>query len=700
MYRNQTFKFRLMQIFGALLLILGVSVTAIFYFRTSKIVFELSEQLSSEVVSKVREKTDSFLQVPSSMTKLVSPLIDHETIVEDHEQLWKFMWQPILMIEQLESYFIADLRGSYVQVRRTPVFETRLIDRTLASPKEFRIQRTKDYDIVEEKEKIPTFDPRTRIWYKETGIKERYYWTDAYVATTSQKPVVGCAYPVLTGEGNRGAVVCVNIPIEKLSTFLKEQKISENSVLLIVDQSEQIIAAQDFQDILLEDTLTNSDGSVTTSKRIKKLSELELTHVVDAYERHSTEGIKEFRFEHGGDKFFFKVAAISDTIGVDWKIVSVIPEKDLLYGVTGVIRNIIIAIAGMFLISIFVIFYVSGRITAPLEQLSTLNEKIQNFDLNIEDRVTSSIAEINNMSISLFNAIKGLKAFQKYVPADLVRQLIDTGQEVEVGGVPKTLTLFFSDIKGFTSISEKLASDFLMQHLSEYFDELSRIIMNKQGTIDKFIGDSIMAFWGAPVEHVDSPIKACQAALLCQKKLMELNEGWKTYNKPIMETRIGIGTGQVVVGNVGSSTRINYSAIGDHVNLSSRIEGLNKIYGTKIIIDERTYEEVKVFFFCRQLDIVAVSGKKNGTKIYELISEQNDLPDERTQLYAKTYEKGLAFYLKKDWTNALKYFFYLKKNFDSNDKAVNLFIKRCSYFRKHPDLLPPAWNGVTNLTEK
>jgi adenylate cyclase len=698
--RNQTFRIRLLQIFVSLMMISGILVTVIFYMQTTKIVFGLSEKISSEVVGKVKERTNSFLAIPSSFTRLAEPLIRYDGLVEDHEKLWDFMWNPILMTEQLESYFIADRVGNYVQVRRTPVLETRLINRDVTPPEEFRIQRDEDFGIVESKKKIPTFDPRSRVWYKNTGIMERYYWTEAYVATTSQKPVIGCAYPVLTESGDKGAVVCVNIPVEKLSSFLQEQNISENSRLYIIDDKEQIIASQNFDEILVEETVVDEGGKSSTVKKIKKLDALDDVHVISAYLRYKSEGLREFNFKYGRQSYFFRVSDISEDIGVDWKIISVISERDILEGVYRVILMIALAIVCIFLLSIVVIFYISGRITAPLEALAGQNEKLQNFDLDISDKVSSSIVEINNMSVSLFNAVQGLKAFRKYVPADLVRQLIDNGEEVEVGGVPKKLTLFFTDIKGFTTISENLSSDFLMQHLSEYFDELSRIIMEEAGTIDKYIGDSIMAFWGAPVRLEDATARACYAALRCQKRLSELNEQWLSYNKPVMETRIGIGTGRVVVGNVGSSDRINYSAIGDHVNLASRIEGINKLYGTKIIIDEDTWREVKDQFYCRFLDIVAVKGKNEGTRIYELISETDNRPGEAREEYVQIYEKALALYLKRDWTNSLRYFLHLKKKFDPEDEAVKLFIKRCSFFRKYPDSVPADWNGVTKLTRK
>jgi adenylate cyclase len=293
----------------------------------------------------------------------------------------------------------------------------------------------------------------------------------------------------------------------------------------------------------------------------------------------------------------------------------------------------------------------------------------------------------------------GLQSFGKYVPASLVRQLIELGEEVKLGGAEVEITTFFSDVAGFTSVSEMMRPQDVMNHLSEYLEHLSKIILDEKGTIDKYIGDSIMAFWGAPVRQADAPVLACRAALACQKKVTQLNAAWTQAGKPIMRTRIGIHTGLAVVGNVGSTERMNYTAVGDSINLASRLEGINKLYGTQIIISESTYQKVAGQFFCRLLDIVAVKGKTQGQKIYELIDEKETILATSIREFCRDYEQGIQAYLSKDWSQALEVFHDLQHQ-HADDPALALFVQRCEDFQKHPAALPEHWDGTIMLLEK
>jgi len=182
--------------------------------------------------------------------------------------------------------------------------------------------------------------------------------------------------------------------------------------------------------------------------------------------------------------------------------------------------------------------------------------------------------------------------------------------------------VFFSDIQGFTTISEKIKPPELVAHLNEYLDKMSEIILKHEGTLDKFVGDAIVAFWGAPVPHRDHAVKACLAALEYQAELKKLRTKWKSENKDPFFARIGIHTGKMVVGNVGSTKRFDYTVIGDAVNLGSRLEGANKLYGTEILISEATYKAAKHKIETKEIDVITVKGKTKPVKVYELIGKK------------------------------------------------------------------------------
>ncbi|HNI25066.1 MAG TPA: adenylate/guanylate cyclase domain-containing protein, partial [Leptospiraceae bacterium] len=233
--------------------------------------------------------------------------------------------------------------------------------------------------------------------------------------------------------------------------------------------------------------------------------------------------------------------------------------------------------------------------------------------------------------------------------------------------------------------------------LSEYLESSSHKITDFKGTIDKYIGDSIMAFWGAPIPLETHALNACLAALNVKKGLKILEAQWKAQSKPpIFKDRIGINTGEVIVGNIGSNSRINYTVIGDTVNLASRIEGLNKYYGTEILISEATYEKVKNDLFTRKVDLVSVKGKTKGTSIYELISEKKDA-DADSVKWVSAYEEGLSFYLEKKWQKAVSSF-EKARSMNPSDINSESFIKRCSLYIQTPP--PEDWDGVFRMTSK
>ncbi|MBN1499644.1 MAG: adenylate/guanylate cyclase domain-containing protein [Spirochaetes bacterium] len=209
--------------------------------------------------------------------------------------------------------------------------------------------------------------------------------------------------------------------------------------------------------------------------------------------------------------------------------------------------------------------------------------------------------------------------FSKFVSKSVVDELLKHPEKVKLGGDKKIITVLFSDVRGFTSISERLTAEKLVEHLNEYLQAMTDIVIASFGTLDKYVGDELMAFWGAPIPQDDHHLRACKAAIEMMQVLGRLNQHWNDTGKPPLDIGIGINTGDMVVGNMGSNSRMDYTIMGDNVNLGARLEGTNKVYGTNIIISEYTYEYVKEHVFARELDLIRVKGKEKPVKIYELI---------------------------------------------------------------------------------
>lgn len=283
-------------------------------------------------------------------------------------------------------------------------------------------------------------------------------------------------------------------------------------------------------------------------------------------------------------------------------------------------------------------------------------------------------------------------AFGHYVNKDLVEQIIKNPKLLELGGTKKEVTAFFSDIAGFTTISEQMSPEQLTQFLNEYLEEMTNIILENQGTLDKYEGDAIVAFWNAPLPLVNHAEAACLSALNQQKKLAELRQRWQQQNLPAIEVRMGINTGEVVTGNMGSKNRFDYTMMGDNANLASRLEGINKQYGTHILISSSTYAQIADKMICREVDFIRVKGRKAAVQIYELICLKSELTQEiANQINA--FHAALSLYRKKDFTAAKTAFAAI-----ANDPTSQVFGKRCDFFIQNP---PAAdWDGAYNFEVK
>ena len=215
-------------------------------------------------------------------------------------------------------------------------------------------------------------------------------------------------------------------------------------------------------------------------------------------------------------------------------------------------------------------------------------------------------------------------AFQYYLTASVINEMLKDPSKLKLGGDKKDLTVSFSDIRGFTTISEKLTPEELVHLLNEYLTAMTNVVFQYDGLLDKYMGDAVMAVFGAPLDQPDHALRACRTALGMMEELKKLQKKWAEEGKPVLDIGIGINSGDMVVGNMGSDMRFDYTVVGDMVNLGSRLEGTNKEYGTNIVISEYTYNDVKDVFFCRELDSVIVKGKKLPVKIYELLDEGKD----------------------------------------------------------------------------
>ena len=288
------------------------------------------------------------------------------------------------------------------------------------------------------------------------------------------------------------------------------------------------------------------------------------------------------------------------------------------------------------------------------------------------------------------------KTFSQYLSPTVIEKILKDPGQLQLGGEQKELTAFFTDLAGFTTFSEKLSPQELVSLLNEYFTAMTDILLSYEGTLDRYDGDAIKAFFGAPVYFEDHATRACFVCIEMQERLASLREQWKREGKPELHMRVGLNTGLMVVGNMGTKTRMAYGMNGDSVNLAARLEGANKVYGTYSLISETTYAQAKEFIEVRELDSIRVVGRKNAVKIYELLGKKGML-NEKMQTLLPLYNRGLDCYKQQNWREA-EALFQQVLSLRPEDGPSQTLLKRC---RKLKDQTPSeSWDGVFTLTSK
>ncbi len=287
-------------------------------------------------------------------------------------------------------------------------------------------------------------------------------------------------------------------------------------------------------------------------------------------------------------------------------------------------------------------------------------------------------------------------AFGQYLSPRVIDELVKDPSKLKLGGEERIMTAFFSDVAGFSGISEKLLPQELVSLLNYYLSEMCEIIGKYEGTVDKFEGDAIIVFWGAPIPTEEHALLACKASLEMNRKMVKIREYLRKKGKPELYVRMGLNSGPMVVGNMGSHQRMDFTIMGDSVNIAARLEGANKFYGTYLVISEFTYEFVKDEVEVKELDLIRVIGKNEPVRVYELLAMKGELP-ENFQKGRDLFEEALGLYRKQKFQEA-KNMFGKVFEFVPGDPPVYIFLKRCEDFIK---IEPPHdWDGVFQLTSK
>jgi adenylate cyclase len=545
-------------------------------------------------------------------------------------------------------------------------------------------RRVDEYAVIpgdiefETRQFVPTdFRVVDQPWFKTAIKADGPQWSRVIDHPIGQRRSIAFAGPIDVYQERQG-VLAIIIEYTRLAHFLAQLEVGRTGTAFIFDDGGELIAAPDKD--------ADELHPVMSQEALLPMARMVLTEAGNA---GTKEAWRQRLTSHGAA---YEVA-LTPLPFPGWRLATVIPEAEFLGPVETTLRRLIVGLAaGALLAALVSAMLARSVIAAPLARVVGEIRHVENFALEEVRRHPSRLAEISSLSGAIAEMAAGLSAFRKFIPADLVRSLLRQGVEAKPGGSIQELTVMFIDVDGFTGLSERMG-DRVVPLLSGYLNLASEIIDASAGTIDKFIGDAVMAFWGAPMAQDDHAPRCCRAALAIRDALG--SAGLTDDQGKPLQIRIGINSGRMLVGNIGSELRLNYTVIGDTVNVASRLESVNKQYGTQILIGTETKRLIGDAFLTREIDSIAVYGRTEGLAVYELIGLA-EVCGENTDWIA-SYEEGLSRYRRRDFSSAIIHFEAVLSG-RPHDLPASLLLDRCR--RLQQSGVDEEWSSVAALKSK
>jgi len=512
----------------------------------------------------------------------------------------------------------------------------------------------------------------TRPWFKAGLSKPGLYWTPFEKMVTGGYGITATTPFIERGSTSPTGVFHVDMRLEGVAAFLSDIRIGDRGAVFLLDRQGHRVVSP------------NGDHVAAAARAVDSVPPDHAASSVDEPLRVTT--------PQGSYEIVFSPISVRGDIGLGLAVV--VDRADVTAGIK---REVLFtsAIAAAFtLVAIILGIILSTRISRPVTAITGDLAKVGAFNISHDPSPTSFVREINELGVSVDRMKASLRSFGHYVPTDLVRTLLAHGTDAELGVEPRRVSIHFSDVENFTTIAEGIPPAELIEAMGRYFELMTGALSRHGGTVDKFMGDGIMAFFNAPEELPGHERQACLAALEAQQLLAEMAKNTPP-GQPIFRTRIGLGVGEVLVGNIGTLERFAYTLLGDEVNLTSRLEGLNKVYGTWIMGTQALMERAGDGFEWRRLDRVAVKGRHQGTMVCELIGLKGEVA--ATILEARTaYESALEAYFAGDFARAAE-LFGRAAELRPDDLAARSMRERSLTLAEDP---PLQWDGIHVMHEK
>jgi len=620
------FRASIITVFIAVVLFVGLVLVYLSFDRVSSITRTAAGTFIDKVAQLGADRIDAqFKSIRDSLDILggLPPVQSAE--IDDNPRLYALMASMLRNNPQLFSLYVGYEDGSFLEMdfidRAKPgfraslnvdedaVFRLVVISRTgkaTAAP----VTQYLSENLIQVAE-VPgptSYDPRQRPWYVDAFKDEKTLLTGPYIFFATAEP--GYTFRTQLREGRRG-VVAGDLLLNRLEQSLAEQRLGQSGLTFLFNDAGSIVAHPEMGRLMA--------AMPERSDELPRLDAIKLAGLPPAIEAWRKGGHAQQIFADQAGRTYvaaFRPVEIAGHANIHLAVVA--PLDEFFSTIISERRALFVAALGFVLATLPLAFWMGSLMARRLRELAKQTDEIQRFQVAERPRLRSTIKEIDELGRSVFTMRTVIRNFSNFIPKQIVRQLIESGTSLGLGGTRREVTVLFTDVADFTAKTEKADPSQVMIFTSRYFATLSEAIMNHHGTIDKFIGDAVMALWNAPADDPDHTIHACEAVLACLRKNDELNESFRSEGWPPYETRFGLHVGDAVVGNVGSSERMNYTALGATINLAARLEGLNKNYGTRVLASAAVRARAEHRLVFRSIDRIKPKGFAEAVAIHEL----------------------------------------------------------------------------------
>jgi adenylate cyclase len=663
-------------------------------------VADVVTQLNRQIVDSIHHEVRGVLDDAWSMQEAVRSIFFQGTIRTSDESKREFLFLSLLRSQPSLSWISLGFPdGNFFGAHKVSDDEIDMVEVKWDATHRSARRRIDYYapdvgDIIFRNREVEdsAYDATQETWYRQAVGEDGPGWSHSDHFPSSDRQAIATSR-ALEVDNRFAAVIGVVIELQRLSQFLTGVEVGKTGTAVILNRDGNVIASADPRAIKQqEDGVMPDLETLGAGNRQLRVVRSALAHSGLDFAALAEARQLRMRGDDGLD-YFVTFAPLKFE---NWVVATVIPASDFLATIDRDAELLLIGLAVLTLVMAALAIVAANRlIGTPLARIAGELRHIESFELSDVRHIPSRLRELDDLSGALTQMSRGLASFQKYMPTALVRTLVSRGVEARPGGHQETLTVLFTDIAGFTGLSERLG-DGIVDTLTEYLELASAAIHDRHGTIDKFIGDAVMAFWGAPLPNEDHAADACAAALDLQRRLAEQRQHAERSGRAPLNIRIGVNTGRMLVGNIGSRERLSYTVIGDPVNVASRLEAVNKRYGTGILIGEDTRAAAGDEILVRRLDRVAVYGRMQGIWIYELL-DMAATGSCRPAEWVEAYESGLDAYTSREWAAAIRHLSRADE-LRGGDPPSQILIERCRRLLAEP---PPAdWSSVLVLDGK